>query len=100
MEILTNVGQVGFSLSASKICPDMIKEFAIQPEVMATWSHFHSLFEDFDVGYGRLICVYPLTWKQKVHELAASLNRDVHAHSIRSKISAAKHKFILPVRHD
>jgi hypothetical protein len=78
----------------------MIKEFAIQPEVMATWSHFHSLFEDFGVGHGRLICMYPLTWKIKVHELAASLNRDVHAHSIRSKISAAKHKFILPSRHD
>jgi len=78
----------------------MIKEFAIQPEVMATWSHFHSLFEDFGVGYGRLICVYPLNWKTKVHELAHLLNKDIHAHSIRSKISAASHKFILPVRHD
>lgn len=78
----------------------MIKEFAIQPEVMATWNYFHSYFEDFGVGHGRLICVYPITWKNKVHELAATLNRDVHAHSIRSKISAARHRFILPVRHD
>jgi hypothetical protein len=99
-EIFINVGPVGSLPNASKTCPEVIKEFAIQPEIMATWTHFHSYFEDFGVGHGRLICLYPVTWKTKVHELAAALNRDIHAHSIRCKISAAKHKFILPVRHD
>ena len=72
----------------------MIKEFAVEPEVMATWAHFQSLFEDFGVGKGRLISEYPGKWRQMVYELAPRLSGEIKGYSIRSKISAQRHKLI------
>ncbi len=86
-------------LSVSKTCPDeMIKEFAIEPRVMATWAHFQSLWEDFGVGRGRLISKYPVQWAQRVAELAKQLSPPVRATAIASKIYAEQHKFILRFR--
>ena len=46
----------------------LVKEFAVEPKVMAMWSYFQSLWEDFGVGKGRLISKYPVRWKEKVAE--------------------------------
>ena len=79
----------------------MIKEFAIEPRVMATWAHFQSLWEDFGVGRGRLISKYPVQWAQRVAELAKELSPPVRATAIASKIFTEQHKFIFRVRsHD
>jgi hypothetical protein len=77
----------------------LVREFAIEPKIMATWSHFQSLWEDFGVGKGRLIAKYPVQWKQKVaEELTKHPIGDVHAHKIKSKIWADEHKFLVKSR--
>ena len=81
----------------------MIKEFAIQPEVMATWAHFRELRADFEVGCGRLICKYPKGWTKTVIELVdrnvAPENNfgDIRASAIKNYVTAEKHRF-LPAR--
>lgn len=70
----------------------MIKEFAIQPEVMATWSHFRELRRDFGVGRGRLISVFPLDWKAKVEKLAKDLNQEIKAASILNALNGYLYK--------
>lgn len=77
----------------------MIKEFAVEPEVMATWAHFQSLFEDFGVGRGRLISRYPKNWAQEVERLAHQISPPVRASAIAAKVFAHKQKFI-PARRD
>jgi hypothetical protein len=77
----------------------MIHEFAIEPEVMATWPHFHALWDDFGVGKGRLIAEYPKAWRREVHErvqrnAANHLIPPVRATAISSRISFERHKFI------
>lgn len=66
----------------------MIKEFAIQPQVMATWRHFRELRDDFGVGRGRLVSVFPWDWKEKVRSLAQAQNQDIKAAAILSHLHA------------
>lgn len=82
----------------------MIKEFAIEPEVIANQEHFRLLFPDFGVGKGRLIARYPKTWGQDVQTLINRLQTEarlapVKANAMLSQIYADKHKF-LPARRD
>ena len=72
----------------------LIKEFAIEPQVMATWPHFNSLWEDFGVAHGRLISKYPMLWKSKVDELAPKFSKAVQASAISAKIRRDAHKFL------
>jgi len=76
----------------------LIKEFAVEPRVMAKWSHFVSLWDDFGVGNGRLISQYPLLWKSKVDELAKQLSSPVRASTISAKIRRDTHKFLFTGR--
>ncbi len=76
----------------------LIKEFAIEPRVMATWEHFNSLWADFGAGQGRLISKYPVLWKSKVDELARTLSKPVQAASISAKIRRDEHKFLVTGR--
>ncbi len=79
----------------------MIKEFAIQPEVLGTWAHFYSLRADFEVGLGRLICRYPKSWTREVcayvdRQIAEQKMGDVHGNSIKTFVSGERerHRFI------
>jgi hypothetical protein len=81
----------------------MIKEFAIQPEVLATWAHFRELRADFEVGCGRLICKYPKSWTR---EVIALVDRniapekkfgEIRATAIKNYVTTQKHRF-LPAR--
>jgi hypothetical protein len=65
----------------------MIHEFAVEPEVMATWNHFRVLWDDFGVSRGRLLVEFPKEWRKRVHELAEHLSAPVKSHAIRSKLS-------------
>lgn len=76
----------------------LIKEFAIEPRVIATWQHFRELWEDFGAGQGRLISKYPLLWKSKVDELARQFSKPVQALAISSKIRRDEHKFLVTGR--
>jgi hypothetical protein len=79
----------------------MIKEFAIEPKVIATWRHFQLLWNDFGVAKGRLISRFPKTWNRQVYELAQELNSNqpVHALSICERIRQGATK-IIPSRRE
>ena len=65
----------------------MIHEFAIEPEVMATWEHFNVLWLDLGVERGRLLVEYPKNWRKRVHELVDTFSKPVRANAIRSRLS-------------
>ena len=64
----------------------MIHEFAVEPEVMATWSHFRVLWDDFGVSRGRLLVEFPKEWRKRVHDLTHELS-PIKGYAIRSKLS-------------
>jgi len=72
----------------------MFHEFAIQPEVMATWAHFRELFDDFGPSRGRFICEYPGKWRQMVYQLADDLSPPVKANAIKTKIGSHRAKLV------
>ncbi|MGO8929682.1 MAG: hypothetical protein ACLQU3_22680 [Limisphaerales bacterium] len=76
----------------------LIKEFAIEPEVVAKWQHFRELWEDFGVAQGRLISKFPIMWKTRVDELATKLSKPVQAATISAKIRRDEHKFLVTGR--
>lgn len=46
----------------------MLYEYAVEPEVLGTWSEFRYFLEQFGIGQGRLIANYPKGWGQMVWE--------------------------------
>lgn len=52
----------------------MIKEVAVEPEVMATYSHFRELWEDCGVSRGRLLSEYPSDWRDVVCRMACEIS--------------------------
>ncbi len=54
----------------------MIAECAVDPEVMAHWSHFQSLHGDFGVGQARVLCEFPKKWRRMVLQRAAEVEAD------------------------
>ncbi len=76
----------------------MIREFAVEPEVMATWQHFRELFHQFGVSQGRLISEFPSKWRKTLYELVADREKKglidpAKAKSICDRIAAARDRF-------
>ena len=81
----------------------MIHEFAVEPEVMATWDHFRVLWADFGVGKGRLLVEFPGSWRRRVYELAETLSSPVRAYTVRSRLADAaerRHRMVGPSGRD
>lgn len=72
----------------------MIHEFAIEPEVMATWQYFREIFDDLGVCNGRLAAIYPSDWIDRVRKLAQSLSKPVRAAAIAERMRQNPHRFI------
>jgi hypothetical protein len=72
----------------------MIHEFAIEPEVMATWQWFREIFDDLGVCHGRLAAIYPSDWFDRVRKLALTLSPPVRAAAIAERIRQNPHRFI------
>lgn len=64
----------------------MIHEFAVEPEVVATWEHFRLIWPGIGAGEGRFLVEYPGKWRKRIYELADQLSKPVHAHSIKCKL--------------
>ena len=47
----------------------MIKEYALDPQVMASWDNFRFFSSQFGCQYGRMISKFPSGWKRIVFEL-------------------------------
>src|ERR1035437_9598654 len=52
----------------------MIKEVAIEPEVMATWNHFWALWDNLGASRGRLVAEYPANWREIVCKRAYEIS--------------------------
>lgn len=79
----------------------MIADYAIDPEIFATWSHFQSFSEDFGTARGRLISEFPGKWRKRVIERARELaatdtperaTTDLQASRIARKLSEDRFK--------
>ena len=46
----------------------MINEYAVEPNVMSTWTDFRFIFDRFGIEHGRLISKYPKKWKRFVYD--------------------------------
>ncbi len=58
----------------------MIYEYALEPELVATWHEHHAgryFKEKFGIGQGRLVSRYPKHWKRLVWEALASADQNV-----------------------
>jgi len=75
----------------------MIKEFAVEPEVMATWQHFREIFDDLGVCHGRLVAIYPSDWIDRVRKRALDLSPPVRAAAITERMRQTPNRFIRTV---
>jgi hypothetical protein len=64
----------------------MIKEFALDPEVLATWENFRYFVEKFGVSKGRLIAEFPRRWRRLVYEAAQRRAKPVELARIVEKL--------------
>ncbi|QEP41869.1 hypothetical protein D5085_01115 [Ectothiorhodospiraceae bacterium BW-2] len=46
----------------------MIKEYAIDPELLSNWQNFRYLTEQFGISKGKLIAEYPKRWRKLVYD--------------------------------
>ena len=102
---VTPDGDFGGALAGRVLCRavpglamSLIKEFTIEPRVMATWAHFNSMWEDFGASQGRLISKYPVMWKSQVDELAKKHSKPVQATAISAKMRRDDYKFLVTGR--
>jgi hypothetical protein len=73
----------------------MIKEFALDPDVLTTWPNFRYFVEKFGVGQGRLIAQFPKQWKKLVYEAASKVSRDVELKRIEERLSQLDSNILL-----
>ncbi|MEF8749886.1 MAG: hypothetical protein V5B31_19135 [Candidatus Accumulibacter propinquus] len=64
----------------------MLKEFALEPEAIATWASFKDLIEKFGVSKGRVIATFPRKWQRAVLRAAQEQARDVERARIEDKL--------------
>lgn len=64
----------------------MLKEFALEPEAMATWASFKDFIDKFGVSKGRVIAAFPRKWRQAVLKAAQVQARDVERARIEEKL--------------
>ncbi len=64
----------------------MLKEFALEPEAIATWASFKDLIEKFGVSKGRVIATFPRKWQRAVLRAAREQARDVERTRIEEKL--------------
>lgn len=63
----------------------MIHEFAVEPEVMASYQHFRELWPQLGAAKGRLVAEYPPDWRDRVCRLAYEVS-SIKAASIAARI--------------
>ena len=73
----------------------MIREFAIEPEVMATWQLFRELWLGLGVSRGRLVAEYPPDWRDRVCRLAYEVS-STKAASIAARLKPPPGQGIAP----
>ena len=73
----------------------MIKEFALEPEVLATWESFIYFIEKFGVPQGRLIAQFPGKWRRMVIEAAQKVAQPVEFQRIIEKLKQVSDHVVL-----
>lgn len=72
----------------------MLKEYALDPELLSNWKDFRYFIEKFGVQYGRLISRYPKHWKSLVYEAAAQCP-DVEKKRIEDKLKQLPNQMLV-----
>lgn len=73
----------------------MIKEFALEPDVLATWESFRYFIEKFGVPQGRLIADFPGAWRRMVIEAAQKVAKPVEFQRIVERLRQVGHQVLL-----
>jgi hypothetical protein len=73
----------------------MLKEFALEPDMLGTWENFRYFIEKFGVGQGRLISQFPKNWRRLVYEAAQRSSRDVELKRIEERLSELDDRVLL-----
>ena len=55
----------------------MLKDFAIDPDALASWENCRAILDRFAMGSGALISEFPRRWQRMVHEAAAERCGDI-----------------------
>ena len=75
----------------------MLKEFALEPEALASWESFRYLIEKFGVSQGRVISRFPKQWKKLVYEAAQkALSGTAQLSRIEIKLNALGDDVVFP----
>jgi hypothetical protein len=75
----------------------MLKEFALEPEALASWESFRYLIEKFGVSQGRVISRFPKQWKRLVYEAAQkALSGTAQLSRIEVKLNALGDDVVFP----
>lgn len=75
----------------------MLKEFALEPEALASWESFRYLVEKFGVSQGRVISRFPKQWKRLVYEAAQkALSGTSQLSKIEVKLNALGDDVVFP----
>lgn len=71
----------------------MIREYAVEPRLLATWERFRYITEKFGVSEGRLISRYPKNWIKKVYD-SLEENSEIKKSKIEVKLKEIKIKLM------
>jgi hypothetical protein len=75
----------------------VLKEFALEPEALASWESFRYLIEKFGVSHGRVISRFPKQWKRLVYEAAQkALSGTAQLSRIEVKLNALGDDVVFP----
>ena len=73
----------------------MLKEFALEPEAIATWASFKDFIDKFGVSKGRVIAAFPRKWARAVKAAARVHARDIEYARIVEKLNRVEKLVLL-----
>jgi len=73
----------------------MLKEFALEPEAIATWANFKDFIDKFGVSNGRVIAAFPRKWRQAVFRAAQAQAQDKELLRIVEKLNRVERLVLL-----
>jgi len=78
----------------------MLREFAIEPALLANWKNFHYLHEKFGISKARVIAQFPKNWYKMVCEEADAVGGVLNKKRVVEWLVSAKKTFLIPSGRD
>jgi hypothetical protein len=74
----------------------MLRDFAIDPDALASWGNCRAVLDRFVMGSGAMISEYPKRWRRMVYESAARQCRDMELKRITERLNALDRCLLIP----